>query len=90
MSKIFPVNIFSRKSEKPFKLELKNYSREFYDAHPDMAPRGNILLYYGRVTGQKEIDKRFDSAFKVTPWMKAKFWIINKTIDFLDWFEKKK
>lgn len=71
------------KSEKPFKLKLQNYSKEFYDNHPDMAPSRNLLLYYGRVTGREAIDERFDNAFKITPWKKAKFWIVNKVIDFL-------
>lgn len=80
MSKIKPVNSY----------KLKNYSREFYDAHPDLAPRGNLLMYYGRIAGREEINKKFNSAFKITPWMKARLWIVNKAMDVLDWIEKKK
>jgi len=90
MVKIFPVNIISKRKNAGTRLKLQNYSKEFYDAHPDFAPRGNLLLYYGKVAGRKEIDERFDSAYKITSWTKIKFRILNKAIDFLDWLEKKK
>jgi len=78
VSKIKPVNSY----------KLKNYGREFYDNHPDLAPRGNLLLYYGRVTGRDEINERMNNAFKITPWMKVRFWLVNKALDFLDRIKK--
>lgn len=58
------------------KTKIKVNSREFYDKHPDLAPR-NVYLYLGRVKSAEEIDKymkKFDEPF----YVRAKNWVINK------------
>ncbi len=37
---------------------------KFYNNHPDMAPKGNPLLWENRVTTIKEIDKYLDYMIK--------------------------
>lgn len=51
-------------------------SREFYDKHPDMAPR-NVYLYLGRVTAREEIDREFERITK-EPFLKRVKNFINK------------
>jgi len=63
--------------------------KDFYDAHPDLAPRGNLLLYYGKVITGCEIDSKYKNMLKVSPWKKFKFWAVNKAIDLMDRLSKK-
>lgn len=37
---------------------------EFYNNHPDMAPKGNPLLWENRLTTIEEVDKHLDEMIK--------------------------
>lgn len=67
-------NLFYKKN----KSHNFNYNtRQFYDKHPDLMPRDNLLLYLGRVISKEEIDKQFNKTFKPTFFQKAKNWLKN-------------
>lgn len=55
-----------------------NYNtREFYDKHPDLAPR-NVHLYLGRVITREDMDKQFNKMFPEPFIKRAKNWFTNK------------
>lgn len=51
--------------------------REFYEKHPDLAPR-NVYLYLGRVITKEDADKKFAKIFKEPFITRAKNWFQNK------------
>lgn len=51
--------------------------REFYDKHPDLAPR-NVYLYLGRVITREEIDKKMDGLFREPFIKRVKNWFTDK------------
>lgn len=63
------------------KTKININSREFYDKHPDLAPR-NIYLYYGRVITKKDIDRSVEN-FGEPFWIRAKNWLKYKIEDIL-------
>lgn len=76
IEKILPTkNIYKVAQNKPKRLDFNN--KAFYDSHPDLMPRNNMLLYLGRVISREEINKQFDKTFKPNLWERTKNWFKN-------------
>lgn len=73
IEKILPTkNTFKVSQNKP------NFNNKaFYDSHPDLMPRNNMLLYLGRVISREEINKQFNKTFKPNLWERTKNWFKN-------------
>ena len=76
IEKILPTkNTYKVTQNKPKRLDFNN--KAFYDSHPDLMPRNNMLLYLGRVISREEINKQFDKTFKPNLWERTKNWFKN-------------
>ena len=76
IEKILPTkNIYKVAQNRTKRLDFNN--KAFYDSHPDLMPRNNMLLYLGRVISREEINKQFDKTFKPNLWERTKNWFKN-------------
>ena len=58
MKKYYQQKIHIKLQNKPKRLDFNN--KAFYDSHPDLMPRNNLLLYLERVITKEELDKTFN------------------------------
>ena len=76
IEKILPTkNTYKVAQNKPKRLDFNN--KAFYNSHPDLMPRNNLLLYLERVITKEELDKKFNKTFKPNILQQTKNWLKN-------------